>query len=92
MRTIDFRWKILRGGADYAWRRSATDSAPTMWMRYDAEIKTSFSGLFAPIATDVDGNTVPVNWQSDELAPLLVIDGVEHPLGIYMPASVTPSK
>lgn len=92
MRTIDFRWKILRGGADYAWLRSAADSAPTMWMRYDAEIKTSFSGLFAPTATDIDGRTVPVNWQSDELSPLLVIDGVEHPLGIYMPATVTPSK
>ena len=92
MRSIDFRWKVVRGGADYGFLHSATGSAPSMWMRDDAEIKTSFSGLFAPIATDVDGRTVPVNWQSDELAPQLVIDGVEHPLGIYMPATVTPSK
>lgn len=92
MRSIDFRWKILRDGADYAWLHSATGSAPTLWMRADAEIKTSFSGLFAPIATDVDGHAVPVHWQSDELSPLLVIDGVEHPLGIYLPATVTPSK
>ena len=60
MRTLDFRWKVVRGGADYAWLHSAANSAPTMWMRDDAEIKTSFSGLFAPIATDVDGNAVPV--------------------------------
>lgn len=92
MRTIDFRWKILRGGADYGFLHSAVQSAPTLMMRDDAEIKTSFSGLFAPTATDIDGKTVPVDWQSDELAPLLVIDGVEHPLGIYLPATVTPSK
>lgn len=92
MRTIDFRYKILRNGAEYGFLHAATGSAPIIRMQDDAEIKTSLSGVFAPTATDVRGREISVDWQKDELEPVLLLDGIEHKLGVYMPATVTPSK
>lgn len=92
MRTIDFRYKILRGGAEYGFLHAAVGSAPTLRMQDDAEIKTAFSGVFAPTATDARGREISVDWQRDELEPVLILDGIEHKLGVYMPATVTPSK
>lgn len=92
MRTIEFRYKILRNGADYGFLHAAAGNAPVIRMQDDAEIKTAFSGVFAPAATDARGREIPVNWQTDELAPVLLLDGVEHKLGVYLPSTVTPSK
>ena len=55
-----------------------------------AEIKTSLSGTFLPDVTDADGETVEADWLKDEIQPVLIVDGVEHDLGVYMPATVTP--
>lgn len=59
------------------------DGAPRVRMRSSAAIKTSLSGNFAP--------NDKIDWLRDELRPVLIIDGVEFPLGIYAPATVTPS-
>lgn len=92
MRTIDFRYKVLRNGAEYGFLHAASGNAPIIRMQDDAEIKTALSGVFAPTATDARGRTISVDWQRDELEPVMLLDGTEHKLGVYMPATVTPSK
>ena len=52
----------------------------------------SFSGVFLPEARDAFGNVISVDYLSDEIEPILIIDGVEHKLGVFLPATVTPSE
>ena len=80
IRTIDFRYVLMRGGADFGQLYAPIDSAPTIRMDASAEIKTSLHGSFLP-APEAD-------WLVDEIRPELILDGVAHPLGIYLPASV----
>ena len=80
-RTISFRFVIVRDGADYGEIFPATGSAPTVRMMGTGAIKTSLSGNF------IDPGEA-VNWLTDEIRPELIIDGIPHSLGIYLPASV----
>ena len=89
-RTIDFRYKVLRNGADYGFLQSV--SAPSIRCDNLAAIKMSFSGVFLPEARDAFGNVISVDYLSDEIEPILIIDGVEHKLGVFLPATVTPSE
>lgn len=89
-RTIDFRYKVLRNGADYGFLQAV--SAPTIRCDNSAAIKMSFSGAFLPDARDASGNIIPVDFLSDEIEPILIIDGVEQKLGVFLPATVTPSE
>lgn len=83
-RTVDFRYILMRGGADYGEIYAPIDMAPTIRMDTSGEIKTSLRGTFLP-APEAD-------WLSDEIRPELIIDGVPHPLGIYLPASVRDTE
>lgn len=89
-RTVDFRYKIIRGGADYGFLQAV--GSPVLRCDKDAEIKMSFSGTFRPEARDAAGNMLDYDLLTDEIEPVLVIDGVEHKLGVFMPATVTPSE
>lgn len=80
-RQIDFRFTIIRDGAEYGEIRPLDGNAPMLRMDDSGEIKTSFSGDF--LLPDMD-----VNWLRDEIRPELVIDGEKHHLGIYLPAAV----
>lgn len=80
-REVDFIYKVLRSGADYAFLRA--EGAPTIRMQRSSEIKMSFQGDFRPGAVDAEGNPVPVNWLADEVEPVIVIDGVQTPLGVF---------
>lgn len=92
-REIDFRYRVLRGGAVFGELHASPDaSAPVIRMDDSAEIKTSLSGSFLPTVTDADGRTVEADWLSDEIQPVMIIDSVEHALGVYAPATVTPSR
>lgn len=92
-REVDFRYRVLRGGAVFGELHASPDaSAPVIRMVDSAEIKTSLSGSFLPTVTDADGRTVEADWLSDEIQPVMIIDGVEHTLGVYAPATVTPSR
>ena len=84
MRTVDFRYIIVRNGADFTELRPIRDASPLLIMNESTEIKMSFSGSFA--ADD------SINWLTDQIRPELVIDGVASPLGMYLPATVTPSE
>ena len=92
MRTVDIRYQILRHGAFYGWLAAPADSGPTLRMDAEAEIKTALSGTFGTWVTDADGKRVEPDWLSDEIEPILVIDGKEHPLGVYEASKVTPTE
>lgn len=90
MRQIDFQFKLLRNGADYGFLNAI--GAPSIRCENEAAIKTSFSGTFKPNAYDADGNEITYDFFSDEIQPVMILDGVEHPLGVFLPATVTPSE
>ena len=80
-RRIDFRYVIIRDGADYGVIRPLDGSPPSVRMDDSGEIKTSFSGDFLLQEKEV-------NWLRDEIRPELIIDGEVHNLGVYLPAAV----
>lgn len=82
-RTIGFRYRVLRDGADFAEIHPMDGGWPSLRMDDAGEIKTSLSGTFLPPKAAVD-------WFRDEIAPEMILDGVRHPLGIFRPATDTP--
>lgn len=92
MRTVDFIYKLVRSGGEMGYLYPAAGSASTIRMSDSSEIKMSLQGVFSPQALDVDGQPIEPNWLTDEIQPALVIDGASSPLGVYMPATVTPSE
>lgn len=75
MREIDYRVDILRSGVRFGHLRFDANSPPTVYCDADAEIKLSLRGSFLP-SSDFDDLT-------DELQPVCIVDGEEHPLGVY---------
>lgn len=91
-RKILFRYNLLRGGGFYARLRAAGSTAPHIRMQRDGQIKMSFSGAFSAAAVDVDGRPMEIDWLQDEIQPVMLLDGVEHPLGVYIPTTFTQSE
>lgn len=79
IRNVDVRVDVLRNGAVLTQLRA--DGNPHIRMKSGAAIKSSLTGRFAP--------NEHVDWLRDELRPVLILDGVEHSMGIYAPATVT---
>jgi hypothetical protein len=92
LREISFRYDLLRNGAFYAFLKADESAVPTIRMDDSAEIKTGFSASFAPTARDADGAPMPINWLTDEIEPVMILNGAEYPLGVFMPAKVTYTK
>ena len=84
------RFKVLRRGGDYAYLYAI--SAPILSCKSDGEIKMSLRGEFRADAYDANGHVVDVDWLSDEIKPILIIDGEEHSLGVLSPSTVTVDK
>lgn len=82
-RRIRFEYHLLRGGAFYAYLRADKSQVPRITMSDSGEIKTAFTGTFAVEAVDADGRSMEIDWLSDEIQPVMVIDGVRHPLGVF---------
>lgn len=80
-RELDFRYDILRNGADYATLDPVTGTLPTIAMVDSGEIKTTLMGTFYDPGDKVD-------WLTDEIRPTIIIDGVPHHLGIFLPGTV----
>lgn len=80
-RELDFRYTILRNGADYCTVDPVSGMMPTVTMLDTGEIKTTFMGTFYDPGDAVD-------WLTDEIRPEIIIDGVPHSLGIYLPGTV----
>lgn len=86
-RRVSFQFNLLRDGAFYARLRALEDTAPHLRMQDDAQIKMSFSGTFSPAATDVDGRPMAINWLTDEIQPVMIVDGLPYPLGVFIPTT-----
>ena len=91
IRSESIRFILLRNGVEFG-ELFAGNNSPTLRMDSDGEIKMSLQGTFLPKAYDSRGNEVEVDWLSDEIKPVLIINGVKKPLGVLMPAAVTPRK
>lgn len=95
-RQIDFRYVVVRDGADFGLLSPANNSAPSLRMQDSGEIKAAFSGDFLPRVFHLTARSVmqdaAVNWLRDQIRPELVLDGIPHPLGIYIPATVTENE
>ena len=89
IRSEEFRYKMMRRGVEYG--EIFASAAGTIRMSGSGEIKQSLQASFFPYAVDSRGNRTEINWISDEIKPYLVIDGQEHPLGVFLPAAVTPT-
>ncbi len=81
-RTLDIKFEALRNGAFY--KDIYPVSVPTLRMDETGEIKTSLSGEF--IRDDV------LDWLTDRIRPVLLLNGQRHELGVYLPATVIPAK
>lgn len=58
--------------------------APTIKADSNSELKSSFTGTFV--------YDPEIDWLSTEIMPMVVIDGIEHPLGIYVPTTITTNR
>lgn len=84
IREVDFRFIIVRGGADLGELYALPESAPTIRMKASGEIKTSMSGEFWE-SDDID-------WLSDEIRPEIRINGTWSSLGVFLPATVSRTR
>lgn len=73
MKTIDFRVDVLRGGVPY--EKMVYTQPPTIYANYNAAIKMTMRGTFL--------HHEKIDYLNDELRPVMMVDGVDHPLGIY---------
>lgn len=89
IRTEEVHFWMTRNDIEYG--EIYPDSAPTLRMNGDGEIKMSLQGTFLPYAVK-DLAIQEIDWMMDEIKPCLVIDGKEYPLGVLMPAAITPTK
>lgn len=78
IRTVDVRVDVLRNGARFT--NLKFSEPPIITMDNSGEIKSSFTGSCFPNAE--------IDWLSDQLQPVLVINGVEYHCGIFDPASI----
>ena len=84
IRTVDVKILVLRTGAVFSQLFPIEGTPPQLRMDESGGIPMALSGDFILNSE--------VNWLSDELQPVLEIDGQEFPLGIFMPATVTQQE
>lgn len=80
-RNVAYRMDVLRKGAPIATLQWAADAAPTVYFDQSGEIKASCSGEFY--------KNPEVELLADELQPVLIVDGIEYPLGVFRAATLT---
>lgn len=80
-RIVTTRVDVIRNGVKYS-ELATYDKlqAPKIIMSTDAQIKMSMIGHFV--------HNDDVDYLSDHIKPYLIIDGVEYPLGVYVPATI----
>ena len=88
IRSEEVRFKVLRNNADYAWIYPKEKTKPSLRNRAGGEIKLSLQGAFIPIAFDSRGREVPFDFLTDEIQPVLTINGVKSNLGVLSFAKV----
>lgn len=84
IRHISARVDILRDGVRCGSLPFPQSSPPSVMADSDSAIKTSLAGVFL--------HTGEIDYLNDELQPVLIIDGVESPIGVFVPGTVTTSS
>lgn len=79
IRSYSIRVDVIRNGATLTTLHHVSD--PLVDCNSEAPIKTSMSGIFR--------NDAKVNWLTDELVPYQIIDGEEHPVGVFPVGTVS---
>lgn len=92
MRTVELSYNVLRRGAYFGKLQASEDGGATIRGDSSAEIKTALSGSFVPLVLDADGREVEADWLSDEIQPVLTIDGEDYPLGVFAASSLPLSE
>lgn len=82
MRTIDTAVNVLRNGVKIT--SLIFDEAPSITLDNNSVIKSSMQGTFTR-------NNI-VDWLSDQLQPVIIINGIEHPIGIFDAASINTAR
>lgn len=80
MREVDYRVDVLRNGVPLTRLEFDQSSAPNLYADKSGSIKCSFSGSFVP-------NEL-VDFLTDELRPVMTLDGADYPLGVFVPTTV----
>jgi hypothetical protein len=84
-RELDFKYTVLRNGADFCTIEPVSDAMPTITMIDSGEIKMTMMGTFyEPIEA--------VDWLIDEIRPEIIVNGVSYSLGIYLPGTIQYSE
>lgn len=91
IRNEHVRFKLLRNGIEYGELLTGSNST-VLRMDSSGEIKMSLQGTFLQRAVDSSGRVVTVDWMADEIQPTLIINGVEKPIAVLMPAAVEPQS
>lgn len=81
MREMSFRVDVLRNGVSFE-RLEFTDP-PSIFADSSADICMSLKGTFI--------HNPNVDYITDELRPVVIIDGVEHPAGVYIVSTIRQS-
>jgi len=81
IRQLEFRYIVIRDGADYSEVFPVSSGTPKLKMKDSSAIKTSLSGDFLIPSDDI-------NWLTDEIRPQMIIDGTAYNLGVYLPATM----
>lgn len=79
-RSVQYKIRVLRDGAEYSALDWAEESPPNVMVDASGDIKGSMSAQLYP-RDDVD-------LLSDELQPIMIVDGSEAPLGVFRAATV----
>lgn len=75
MRELDFRVDVLRGGVPYSGLIFSASTPPTVSGSAESEIAMTMTGVFL--------HNPAVDYLNDELRPVVIVDGVETPAGVY---------
>ena len=81
VRKYSVRVEVIRNGATLTNLHPVGD--PVIDCDSESEIKTSMAGSFL--------DDPEVNWLTDELKPYQIINGVEHPVGVFPIGTAAPS-
>lgn len=84
IRSLDFRYAVIRNGAELCEIYPFEGSEPTIRMDSSAEIKMSMSATFLPDSR--------VDWLTDKIRVQMIVDGAAVPLGLFLVATVRNSE
>lgn len=77
-RVLDVKFNVLRDGAVFS--EIFPVGMPALRMSSNGDIKAALAGEFL--------DNPSVNWLTDTVQPVLIVDGQTSPLGVFLPAAV----